>query len=143
MILTLETRGLGFPDTGYIFAGPKLGKSLNLANLARRTNRLRVGESWCKMLVRVAKACEVVWLTIQAILRHADFETTRKHSIKKNVVPEASRRAMSKLEKVLNSIRKAKHGLLGMRTAVGTTREGPQGQRIVGTRINIRVPALW
>jgi hypothetical protein len=47
--------------------------------------------------------------TIQAIQRHADLATTRKHYVKKVVVPEASKKAMKRLETVFTKMQKKSH----------------------------------
>src|SRR5229473_3544806 len=81
---------------GYIFAGPKNGRPLNLANLARRvivpklmSAGVQCWSGWHGF--RRGLATNLFELgedeaTIQAILRHADVKTTRRHYIKKNVV---------------------------------------------------------
>jgi integrase len=133
----LDTYRNGFPSEGYIFAGPKSGRSLNLANLARRVivPTLKEAEVQCwsgwhgfrRGLATNLYQLGVDEATIQAILRHADVKTTRKHYIKKNVVPEASRIAMSRLEKVFRKMRgtkgrKRSHVASGLGTNMGTSR---------------------
>jgi integrase len=58
--------------------------------------------------------------TIQAILRHSDVETTRKHYIKKNVVPEESKHAMKRLETVFRKMQKASRHESKLGADVGT-----------------------
>lgn len=128
----LEDHRNGFPADGFIFAGQKLQRPLNLANLARRIIVPALRESGVKCWTgwhgfRRGLATNLYELgieesTIQAILRHADVETTRKHYIKKNVVPEASKAAMKKLETVFKTMRKSIHAASGLGTNVGTKR---------------------
>ena len=87
----LETHRNGFPQEGFIFAGPKMGRPLNLANLARRTivRELKKGRGEGKTEVewhgwhafRRGLATNLNRLgvpakTIQGILRHANIRTT-------------------------------------------------------------------
>jgi integrase len=86
----LETYRERFPGDGYIFAGPKAGRPLNLANLARRVIVPTLNEAGVKSWTgwhgfRRGLATNLYELgvdekTIQAILRHADVKTTRKRT---------------------------------------------------------------
>ncbi|HEV2523318.1 MAG TPA: tyrosine-type recombinase/integrase [Candidatus Acidoferrales bacterium] len=126
----LETHRNGFPNDGYIFAGPKTGKPLNLANLARRVIVPKLQKSgvqcWSgwhgfrRGLATNLYELGVNETTIQAIMRHEDVETTRKHYIKKNVVPEESRNAMRRLEVVFTKMQKASRHASKLGTGVGT-----------------------
>lgn len=126
----LETYRNGSPSDGYIFAGTKMRKPLNLANLARRVivPKLRKGGVQCwsgwhgfrRGLATNLFELGVNETTIQAILRHADVETTRRHYIKRNVVPEESRNAMKRLEKVFTKMQKASRRQSRLGTNVGT-----------------------
>jgi integrase len=60
--------------------------------------------------------------TIQAILRHADVQTTRRHYIKKSVVTKESKQAMNRLAKVFKKLQKPVRGRSTLGTNVGTTR---------------------
>jgi integrase len=114
----LETHRERFPSDSYIFAGPKTGRPLNLANLARRVivpTLTKAGvQSWSgwhgfrRGLATNLYELGVDERTIQAILRHADVKTTRRHYIKRNVVPDASRIAMNRLEKVFRKMQTSK-----------------------------------
>lgn len=127
----LEAHRNGFPSDGYIFTGAKMGKPLNLANLARRVIVPKLREngynSWSgwhgfrRGLATNLYELGVAEATIQAILRHSDVETTRKHYIKRNVVPEESKDAMKRLEKVFTKAQKAGRRQAGLGTIVGTS----------------------
>lgn len=120
----------GFPDDAYIFAGPKAGKPLNLANLARRvivpTLEAAGVKSWAgwhgfrRGLATNLYELGVPEPTIQAILRHADLKTTRQFYIKKQVVPKESKKAMDRLQQAFKKLEKPnrRHSRLG--TTVGT-----------------------
>ena len=126
----LEAHRDGFPSDGYIFAGAKMRKPLNLANLARRVIVPKLKKSgyngWTGWhAFRRGLATNLYELgvderTIQAILRHADLTTTRRHYIKKNIVPAASRKAMKQLESVFTKMRTASQGAKKLGTNVGT-----------------------
>ena len=125
----LEDHRNGFPSDGFIFAGPKKHAcSLNLANLARRVivPKLTKAEvqwhgwhAFRRGLATNLYCLGVEETTIQAIMRHADVETTRRHYIKKNMVLETSQAAMEQVEKVFTKMRrKSKSRVLG--TNLGT-----------------------
>jgi integrase len=58
--------------------------------------------------------------TIQAILRHADVKTTRRHYIKKNVVSKESKQAMNRLAQVFKNMQKPARRRSALGTNVGT-----------------------
>ena len=110
----LESHRNGFPSDGFIFAGPKMGRALNLANLARRVIVPKLtasGVEWHgwhafrRGLATNLYCLGIEETTIQAIMRHADVETTRRHYIKRNMVPETSQVAMRKVEQVFKKMR--------------------------------------
>lgn len=129
----LEAHRDGIPADGYIFAGPKSGRPLNLANLARRVivpklarGGVNCWSGWHGF--RRGLATNLYELgedesTIQAILRHADLKTTRRHYIKKNVVPKESKKAMNRLEKVFKKLQKPNQRRSCLGTNVGTSRK--------------------
>jgi integrase len=109
----LQAHWNDFPADGFIFAGPKMGRPLNLANLARR------------VIVPTLKENDIEWhgwhafrrglgtnlyrigtpdKTIQAILRHSNVSTTLSYYVKP--VAEDSQAAMQKLEKAFKVARK-------------------------------------
>ena len=100
------------------FMAPKANRPLNLANLARRvivpTLREAGVQCWSGFHgFRPGLATNLYELgveepTIQAILRHADVATTRRHCFKKNVVSKASLTAMNRLEKDIHETPKAR-----------------------------------
>jgi integrase len=113
-----------------------MGRPLNLANLARRVivPRLAVkGVEWHgwhafrRGLATNLYCLGVPETTIQAIMRHADLETTRRHYIKRLMVPETSTVAMRKVERLFTRMRrsssKAAKGAAVMGTNVGTNRK--------------------
>jgi integrase len=116
---------------GYIFAGPKSGRPLNLANLARRVIVPKLTKAGVKCWsgwhgFRRGLATNLYELgekesTIQSILRHADVKTTRRHYIKKIVVSKESKQAMNRLGQVFKKMQKpTRRRDLG--TNVGTPR---------------------
>jgi len=118
---------------GYIFAGPKNGRPLNLANLARRiiVPKLNAAGVQCWSGwhgFRRGLATNLFELgedeaTIQAILRHADVKTTRRHYIKKNVVSKESKQAMNRLAQVFTKMQqKQLRRRSGLGANVGTPR---------------------
>jgi integrase len=119
-------------EAGYIFAGPKTGRPLNLANLARRVivPKLRADgvECWTGWHgFRRGLATNLFELgedeaTIQAILRHADVKTTRRHYIKKKVVSKESRQAMNRLAQVFKQMQKPSRRRSALGTNAGTPR---------------------
>jgi len=122
----LETHRNGFLSNNYIFAGEKMGRPLNLANLARRVIVPKLNEAGVKWhgwhafrrgLATNLYNLNVPETDIQAIMRHADIETTRKHYIKKNMVQQRSQDAIRTLEKAFRLLRKSR---ISVGTNVGT-----------------------
>src|ERR1700681_3215135 len=119
-------------EAGYILAGPKNGRPLNLANLARRIIVPKLNAAGVQCWAgwhgfRRGLATDLFELgedeaTIQAILRHADVKTTRRHYIKKNVVSKESKQAMNRLAKVFKKMQKPSRRRSGLGTNVGTPR---------------------
>ena len=117
---------------GYIFAGPKNGRPLNLANLARRVIVPKLNAAGVQCWsgwhgFRRGLATNLFELgedeaTIQAILRHADVKTTRRHYIKKNVVSKESKQAMNRLAQVFKKMQKPSRRRSALGTNVGTPR---------------------
>jgi integrase len=117
---------------GYVFAGPKNGRPLNLANLARRVIVPKLNAAGVQCWsgwhgFRRGLATNLYELgedetTIQAILRHADVKTTRRHYIKKNVVTKESKQAMNRLAQVFKKLQKPVRGRSALGTNVGTKR---------------------
>jgi integrase len=101
---------------GYIFAGPKMSKPLDLHNLANRTIRpalKKAGVPWCgwhgfrRGLSTTLYELGTDAKTRQAILRHADVSVTERHYTKR--VDAVSRAAMRKVEKAFSSkVKKAR-----------------------------------
>jgi integrase len=90
---------------GYIFAGERRGKPLNLAKLARRVLAPALGEMWKSWhgfrrgLGSNLYSLGVPPKVIQEILRHADVTTTQTHYI---VVDRSeTAKAMQKLERAV------------------------------------------
>jgi integrase len=128
----LEDYRNGFPSDGFIFAGPKKPTcSLNLANLARRIivpTLKKAGVEWHgwhafrRGLATNLYCLGVKETTIQAIMRHADIETTRRHYIQKNMVLESSQAAMREVEKVFTKMRKESKSGRSVGTNLGTAK---------------------
>jgi integrase len=98
----------GAPDSAYVFAGPRRGAPLNLANLAARVIRPALKRKeipWLgwhafrRGLATNLNALGVQPKTIQSLLRHSDIRTTM--NIYTQAVTEDSRNAMKKLEESL------------------------------------------
>jgi integrase len=96
------------PDSAYVFAGPRRGAPLNLANLAARVIEpalKRKGIPWLgwhafrRGLATNLYALGVQAKTIQSLLRHSDIRTTM--NIYTQTVTEDSKSAMRKLEDTL------------------------------------------
>jgi integrase len=134
----LEAHRNGFPDDGFIFAGPKMGRPLNLANLARRV--IVPALSSCAICKKAKSEKHeghtfkrdenlpqwVGWHafrrmlstelheqgqhddTIKSMLRHGDVRTTDAHYIKKVAVPEPNRQALSAFEKRFKKARRSR-----------------------------------
>jgi integrase len=110
----LEDHRNGFP-AGFIFTGAKMGRPLDLHNLANRVIRpalKKKGIPWCgwhgfrRGLATNLYELGVEAKTRQAILRHADVSVTEKHYVKP--VSEVSAAAMRKFQDVLKAKMKAR-----------------------------------
>jgi integrase len=104
----LEAHRNGHPSDSYIFVGPKLGRPLDLKNLATRVvmpTLKEAGIPWCgwhgfrRGLASSLHALKVDDLDIQRILRHSNVAVTRASYIK--IPSELAKAAMAKLEKAL------------------------------------------
>jgi integrase len=96
----------GLPATGYIFTGEKLGRPLDLHNLANRVIRpalKKEGIPWCgwhgfrRGLATTLYELGTDAKTRQGILRHADVNVTERHYTKS--VSAVSITAMRKVQK--------------------------------------------
>jgi integrase len=101
----LDEHRMRYNADGYIFAGERRGKPLNLANLARRILAPALGENWKgwhgfrRGLGSNLYNLGVPPKVIQEILRHADVTTTQTHYI---VVDRSeTAKAMQKLERAV------------------------------------------
>jgi integrase len=104
----LEAHRNGFPASGFIFAGEKLGRPLDFHNLANRVIRpalAKEGIAWCgwhgfrRGLATTLYELGTDARTRQAILRHADVGVTERHYTKS--VPAVSITAMNKVQRVV------------------------------------------
>lgn len=104
----LEEHRNGFPSEGFIFRGPKMGRPLDLHNLANRTIRPALVKAkipwagWHGFRRGLATNLHTLGIDdtdIQRILRHANVEVTRQSYIK--VEDTVKKAAMSKLQKSL------------------------------------------
>ncbi|HXO33547.1 MAG TPA: tyrosine-type recombinase/integrase [Candidatus Acidoferrales bacterium] len=112
----LATHRNGAPADGFIFAGPKMGKPLDLHNLANRVIRPALKNAdipWCgwhgfrRGLATTLYELGTEARTRQAILRHANVAVTEKHYTKS--VNAVSLAAMRKVQKAFNAkIKKAR-----------------------------------
>jgi integrase len=129
----LESHRNGSPKNGFVFKGPKMGRPLDLHNLANRTIRPALEKAkipWCgwhgfrRGLSTKLKTLGVDDTVIQRILRHADVGVTRQSYIKiEDTVKSA---AMNKLEAALRrklKARKKRRKARFLGTNVGTTRQ--------------------
>jgi integrase len=103
----LDAHRNGFPGTGFIFAGEKLGRPLDFHNLAARVIRpalAKKGIPWSgwhgfrRGLATLLYELGTEAKTRQAILRHADMGVTERHYTK--TVDAVSITAMRKVQKV-------------------------------------------
>lgn len=131
----LEDHRNGLSDDTYIFQGAKFGRPLNLSNLARRVIVPKLEASgvkwWGWQAFRRGLATNLYNLNvpeedIQSILRHADIATTRKHYIKRLLVPRRSKDAIERLERAFKDLHKHS-GALG--TNVGTRRNKSKNKK--------------
>jgi integrase len=106
----LQAHRDGPPADGFIFTGAKMGRPLDLHNLANRMIRPALKEKgipWCgwhgfrRGLATNLYELGVEPKTRQAILRHADVSVTEKHYVKP--VSEVSAAAMAKFQGVLKA----------------------------------------
>jgi len=113
----LEAHRNGFPAEGFIFDGEKMGRPLNLSNLAHRViapllEKEGDGVKWhgwhafWRGLATNLYAINTNESVIKDIMRHADVKITRKHYIK--MAPESSQWAMKGLQRLFKSLRKKK-----------------------------------
>jgi integrase len=111
----LEEHRNGSPSGGFIFTGAKLGRPLDLHNLANRVIRPALAEKnipWCgwhgfrRSLATNLYELGVEAKTRQAILRHADVSVTEKHYVKP--VSKVSAAAMQKFQGVLRAKMRAR-----------------------------------
>jgi integrase len=109
----LENHRNGFPADGFIFTGAKMGRPLDLHNLANRVIRpvlKKQGIPWCgwhgfrRGLATNLYELGVEAKTRQAILRHADVSVTEKHYVKP--VSKVSAAAMAKFQSALKAKKK-------------------------------------
>jgi integrase len=100
---------------GFIFTGQKMGKPLDLHNLANRVIRPALKKAnipWCgwhgfrRGLATTLYGLGTEARTRQAILRHANVGVTEKHYTKN--VSSVSRAAMNKVQKAATKIKKAR-----------------------------------
>jgi integrase len=111
----LEEHRSDFPADGFIFTGAKMGRPLDLHNLANRVIRPALEKKnipWCgwhgfrRGLATNLYGLGVEAKTRQAILRHADVSVTEKHYVKP--VSEVSAAAMAKFHGALTAKIKAR-----------------------------------
>jgi len=104
----LEAQRNGFPAEGFIFVGPKMGRPLDLHNLANRVVRPILRDAkveWCgwhgfrRGLASSLHTLGVSDLDIQKIMHHSHVDVTRASYIK--VSDTAKIDAMEKLQAVL------------------------------------------
>jgi integrase len=109
----LEDHRNGFPSDGFVFTGAKMGRRLDLHNLASRIIRPTLTAKkipWCgwhgfrRGLATNLHTLGVADTDIQRILRHANVKVTQESYIK--VEPKVKKRAMAKLQKALLAKRK-------------------------------------
>lgn len=110
----LEAHRNGSSDEGFIFAGPKMGRPLDLHNLAKRVICPALQKAkvpWCgfhgfrRGLATTLYELGTEAKTRQAILRHANIQVTE--NIYTKPVSGVSRAAMAKVEKAFNTKLKA------------------------------------
>ena len=111
----LEAHRNDFPASGFIFTGPKMGRPLDLHNLANRTIRpalKKANISWCgwhgfrRGLSTNLKTLGVDDTVIQRVLRHANVGVTRQSYIK--IEDHVKAAAMKKLQASLSTKIKAR-----------------------------------
>ncbi len=106
----LEAHRDGYPSDGFIFTGGKMGRPLDLRNLAKRVIRPALRENnipWCgwhgfrRGLATTLYKLGVDGKTRQSILRHANISITE--NIYTQPVSEVSKAAMTKVEKAFGA----------------------------------------
>lgn len=106
----LEAHREGSPANEFIFTGPKMGRPLDLHNLANRVIRPTLAEegiAWCgwhgfrRGMGTNLKTLGVDDTVIQRVLRHANVEVTRQSYIK--IEDHVKTAAMKKLQKSLDA----------------------------------------
>lgn len=106
----IEAHRNGFPSDGFVFVGEKMGKPLDLHNLANRLVRPALAAKnipWCgwhgfrRGLASNLHALGVDDLDIMKIMRHSDVSVTRASYIK--VADAAQKAAMRKLDAALSA----------------------------------------
>jgi integrase len=113
----LKAHRNGSSADGFIFAGERTGRPLNLSNSARRViapllQKEGDGVKWHgwhafrRGLATNLYAINTEESVIQNIMRHADVKITRQRYIK--MTPESSQRAMEGLQRLFKSLRKKK-----------------------------------
>src|SRR5579872_1564519 len=110
----LEAHRNGSPSDGFIFAGAKMDRPLDLKNLANRSIRPTLKKEnipWCgwhgfrRGLATTLYKLGVDGKTRQSILRHANIQITE--NIYTKPVSEVSKTAMAKVERAFNGKLKA------------------------------------
>jgi integrase len=111
----LEAHRNGFPKDGFIFTGQKMGRPLDLHNLANRVIRPMLAEkkiAWCgwhgfrRGLATNLHTLGVIDTDVQRILRHANVKVTQESYIK--VESGVKQAAMNKLQKALMAKRRSR-----------------------------------
>jgi integrase len=111
----LEDHRNGFPGDGFIFTGAKMGRPLDLHNLANRVIRPALAKKnipwggwhgFRRGLATNLHTLGVVDTDVQRILRHANVKVTQESYIK--VEGGVKRAAMNKLQKALQAKRRAR-----------------------------------
>jgi integrase len=108
----LEAHRNGFPANGFIFYGEKLGRPLNLSNLARRViapTLKGVGVKWVgwhgfrRGLATNLDELGVDHDVIKSILRHANVRITEEHYIKSRRPRPAVQKALAQVDKAFDA----------------------------------------
>ena len=113
----LEEHRNGFPKEGFIFTGSKMGRPLDLHNLANRVIRPALNDAkipWCgwhgfrRGLATNLHTLGVPDTDVQRLLRHANVRVTQDSYIK--VETGVKKAAMNKLQKALSAKRRSRKG---------------------------------
>jgi integrase len=111
----LEDHRNGFPKEGFIFTGSRMGRPLDLHNLANRVIRPALDDAkipWCgwhgfrRGLATNLHTLGVPDTDVQRLLRHANVRVTRESYIK--VETGVKKAAMNKLQKALSAKRRGR-----------------------------------